>query len=113
VLILFALYSMVQKFRGKSKSSCCGTGEVKNTNKVADTNESHYPNRYILYINGMHCSNCARTAENALNGIRGVWASVDLGKSQALVRSKQEYTEQDFAAVLKRVGYQVTGLEKA
>ena len=34
-LIIFGIYYTVQKFRGKAKSSCCGTPEVKAVRKVA------------------------------------------------------------------------------
>ena len=37
-LIIFGIYYTVQKFRGKAKSSCCGTPEVKAVRKV-DTEE--------------------------------------------------------------------------
>ena len=45
-LIIYGVYYTVQKFRGKAKSSCCGTPEVKSVRKVDDTDESHYPYRY-------------------------------------------------------------------
>ena len=57
ILVAFAVYRTVQKFRGKAKSSCCGTPEVKTVKKVEDTDKSHYPYHYILSIEGMHCSN--------------------------------------------------------
>ena len=40
-LILYAIYGTIQKARGKSKSSCCGTSETVVTQKVADTDKSH------------------------------------------------------------------------
>lgn len=43
LLIAFAIYSTVRKMRGKAKSSCCGTSEVKTVKKVDDTDEPHYP----------------------------------------------------------------------
>ena len=87
LLILFAVYRTVQKARGRSKSSCCGTPEVRTVKKVDDTDPSHYPYRYTLSIDGMHCSNCARTVENELNSMDGVWGKVDLGKKEASVRT--------------------------
>ena len=113
ILVAFAIYRTVQKFRGKSKSSCCGTPEVKTVRKVADTDESHYPYSYTIAIDGMHCSNCARTVENELNAMDGVWSRVELGKNRAVVLTKTERSEAEFAQALGAKGYTVTGYEPA
>lgn len=110
LLIAFAVYRTVQKFRGKAKSSCCGTPEVKTVKQVEDTDESHYPYRYTLSIEGMHCSNCARTVENELNSMEGVWGRVNLGRGEASVLAKTERTREDFEQVLSLKDYTVTGL---
>ena len=106
-LVIFAVYGTVQRARGRSKSSCCGTSAPPKKKKVADTNESNYPNRYTLNIEGMKCSNCAANVENALNGIDGVWARVDLGKKKALVLTKEPKTNEDFAAALSSTPYTI------
>ena len=108
VLVAFAVYSTVKKMRGKSKSSCCGMPEVKAVKKVEDTDESHYPYRYEVGIEGMHCSNCARAVENALNSMDGIWAGVELGRSRANVRAKQEMTQSDFVEALRDTSYKLT-----
>ncbi len=59
LLIAYAVYATIQKARGKAKSSCCGTAETVMAKKVEDTDESHYPYRYYVGIDGMACSNCA------------------------------------------------------
>ena len=82
--------------------------EVKTVKKVEDTDESHYPYQYKLAIDGMHCSNCARTVENELNGMDGVWGHVDLGRNEAKVLAKTARTMEEFAAVLDAKGYSVT-----
>ena len=108
LLVVWAVFRTVQKARGKAKSSCCGTAEVVTAKKVADTDESHYPYRYKLAVDGMMCSNCARTVENALNELDGVWARVDLGRKEARVLTKIPRTQTDFAAPLSRHSYRVT-----
>ena len=110
LLIAFAVYRTVQKFRGKAKRSCCGTPAVKTVKQVEDTDESHYPYRYTLSIEGMHCSNCARTVENELNSMEGVWGRVNLGRGEASVLAKTERTREDFEQVLSLKDYTVTGL---
>ena len=108
-LVAFAVYGTIKKARGKSRSSCCGGPEVKTVKKVEDTDETHYPYRYEIGIEGMHCSNCARAVENALNTAEGVWAKVELGRNRAIVLAM---TESAFTEALQDTAYRVTTLEK-
>ena len=112
-LIAFALYSTVQKARGKSKgASCCGSAESVLAKPVEDTDESHYPYRYNVGIEGMMCSNCAARVENAINASGDTWAHVNLGRARAEVLAKSEKSEADFARLLKGTDYKVTGTEQ-
>lgn len=106
-LIAYAIFQTVQKFRGKSKSSCCGTPEVKSTRKVEDTDESHYPYRYTLKVEGMKCSGCAANVESAFNNLEGVWARVNLGKHEAKILSKTERSPEDFETALALTTYRI------
>ena len=110
-LIVYGVYHTVQKFRGKAKDSCCGTPEVKSVRKVDDTNEDHYPYRYILSVDGMKCSGCASNVENALDNMEGVWAKVNLGRKEARVLAKSEYTNEDFSEALSQTAYKIVGFE--
>lgn len=112
-LIIYAIYGTVQKLRGKSKSSCCGGPEATVVKKVTDTDKSHYPYKYIISIDGMMCSNCAANVENAINGMGDTWARVELGRHRAVVLSKNEKAEHDFAEALRKTSYSVTGFEAA
>ena len=96
VLIIYALWQTIQKFRGKAKNSCCGTAEAVPEKKVEDTDPSHYPYRYLLQIDNMQCSNCAKNVENILNNMPGVWAKVNLGKKEATVLTKETVDEKAF-----------------
>lgn len=107
VLIIYGVYYTVQKFRGKAKSSCCGTPEVKAVRKVDDTDESHYPFRYMLTVDGMKCSACASNVENSLDNMDGVWAKVSLGRREARVLAKKEYTKEDFDEALSKTSYKI------
>lgn len=111
LLIAYAVYGTVQKARGKAKSSCCGSAESVLPKRVEDTDESHYPFRYYVSIDGMKCSNCATNVENAINALGGTWAHVELGRHRAEVLSKKEKTEEDLVRALKGTGYKVTGFE--
>ena len=111
LLIAYAVYGTVQKARGKAKSSCCGSAESVLPKRVEDTDESHYPFKYHVSIDGMKCSNCAANVENAINASGDVWAHVNLGRKRAEVLSKNEKTEEDFVEALKGTGYIVSGFE--
>ena len=112
LLIAYAIYGTVQKARGKSKSSCCGSAESVLPRRVADTDRSHYPYRYYVSIDGMKCSNCAASVENAINASGEMWACVNLNRKRAEVLSKTEKTETDLAKALKGSAYKVTGFEQ-
>lgn len=101
LLIAYAVYGTVQRVRGKSKSSCCGSAETVLRRPVEDTDESHYPYKYIVSVDGMMCSNCAANVENAINKSGDTWAHVNLGRKRAEVLSKAEKTADDFAEALK------------
>ena len=88
LLVIYAIRGTIRKARGKARSSCCGGPEVK-SHKVDDMDETHYPYTYDLSIDGMACSNCARTVENALNREKGLWARVNLSKKEAHVLARQ------------------------
>ena len=106
-LIIFGVYYTIQKFRGKAKSSCCGTPEVKAVRKVDDTDESHYPFRYLLTVDGMKCSGCASNVENSLDNLDEVWARVNLGRREARVLAKKEYKREDFEEALAKTAYKI------
>ena len=112
LLIGYAAYATVQKARGKSKSSCCGTAETVLPKKVEDTDESHYPYKYHVSVDGMKCSNCAAMVENAINACGDTWAHVNLGRKRAEVLSKSEKTEADFVKMLSGTAYSVSGFEQ-
>ena len=112
LLIAYAVYGTVRKARGKAKSGCCGGAESVLSKPVADTDESHYPYRYLVSVDGMKCSNCAANVANALNASGDVWANVNLGRKRADVLSKTEKTEEDFVKALKGTGYKVSGFEQ-
>ena len=106
-LIAYGVYYTIQKFRGKAKSSCCGTPEVKSVRKVDDTDESHYPYRYMLTVDGMKCSGSASNVENFLDNMDGVWAKVSLGRREARVLAKKEYKKEDFDEALSKTSYKI------
>ena len=107
ILIVYAIWQTIQKVRGRAKNSCCGSAEAVTVKKVEDTDISHYPYRYKLKVEGMHCSRCAASVENALNGIPGVWSMVNLGKNEADVRTREPVEAERFADALREASFQL------
>ena len=105
VIIVICAILIIRK-RIKYGSSCCGTHDAAQKKiKVKDKNKAHYPYTYTLTVDGMHCSNCARRVENALNAKEGVWACVKLENNTVLVRSKNPMKWEDFSIVISKAGY--------
>ena len=92
VIIVFAVRSVIKR----GKNGCCGGGECSvDSVKVSDKVEGHYPFKAMISVDDMHCGNCKKKVENALNAISGVWATVDLSSHTAEVRMKEEHSEEE------------------
>ena len=106
IIVLCAILSIRKRI--KYGSSCCGTHDAAPAKiRVRDKNKAHYPYTYTLIVDGMHCSNCARRVENALNSKEGVWAKVNLENKTVLVRSKKPLEIADLSKAISDVGYTV------
>ena len=104
IIVVCAILSIRKRI--KYGSACCGTHDAAPKKiKVHDKNKAHYPYSYTLTVDGMHCSNCARRVENALNVKEGVWAKVNLEKKSVLVRAKSQLKWEDFSTVITNAGY--------
>ena len=110
-IILLAIASLAVKsvvHRIRHGSSCCGERDAPEKKiQVKDKNKSHYPYRYNLSVDGMHCSNCTRHVENALNSLDGVWATASLEKKSVNVLSKKEMDEKFLTSQISGAGYTV------
>ena len=106
IIVLCAILSIRKRI--KYGSACCGTHDAAPAKiRVRDKNKAHYHYTYTLSVDGMHCSNCARRIENALNSKEGVWAKVNLENKTVLVRSKNPLEIADLSKVISDVGYTV------
>lgn len=103
-IIIFAILSIIKRI--KYGSACCGTHDAAPKKiRVKDKNKSHYPYTYVLTVDGMHCSNCARHVENALNSKEGLWASVKLENNSVLLRSKKTLEWDELSPIISKEGY--------
>ena len=106
VIAVFAVKSVIHRIH--HGSACCGERDAPQKKiQPADKNKSHYPYKYTLTVDGMHCSNCTHRVENALNSIDGLWATASLEKKSVTVLSKMELDASDLESEVREAGYTV------
>ena len=111
-IIAFAVKSTIHRIR--HGSACCGERDaLEKKIQPADKNKANYPYKYILSVDGMHCSNCTRHVENALNSIEGLWAKASLEKKSVTVLAKMEVDAADFENEIREAGYTVLSVTKS
>lgn len=66
----------------------------------------------IISVEGMCCEHCAKRVENAISAISGVVsADVKFKKNIAIVRSREEISDDEIKKVITDAGYTVTAIE--
>ena len=65
----------------------------------------------VLKIEGMMCEHCKKHVEDALNGMEGVSAQVDLEQKCAVVSAEQNISDEEFGRVITEAGYTLTAVE--
>ena len=108
VILIFGVKGTIKRF----SSGCCSGGDIPQRNPVKDKNRNHYPFEATLEIGGMSCRNCAVHVENALNGLDGVWAKVDLGKNTATVLMKSGLSDEQLTRPVAAAGYTISGIHR-
>ena len=64
----------------------------------------------IIAIEGMHCPKCAGRVENALNGIEGVNAKVNLSKKCAIASVNESVSDEAMKSAVEALGFQVVSI---
>lgn len=66
----------------------------------------------IVHIDGMCCAHCAKRVENALSAVTNVIsADVKLKKKLAIIRSREEVSDEEINKVVTDAGYTVQSIE--
>lgn len=86
--------------------------ETQQTTIQHTENQEEENMKAVLKIEGMMCGHCKKHVEDALNGMEGVTAQVDLEQKCAHVTMEQEVTEEIFRKVIEDAGYTLTAMEK-
>ncbi len=63
-----------------------------------------------MEISGMHCENCAGKVADAINGIDGAVAKVNLKKGTAKVSYDRELDDADLKNAVGNAGYRVVSI---
>ena len=71
---------------------------------------SSYPYSVELRVDGMHCDNCARRVEDALQALGGIVAEVRLPNT-VLVHGERPIDPDALAEAIRTAGYEVTGVQ--
>ena len=58
----------------------------------------------------MTCDNCAQNVTNALDSVKGTWATVDLGRKVAHVRCTSPLDEDAYRNAVAEAGYRLLGV---
>ncbi len=108
--VIFAIYSSRKHFKGQG--GCCG-GDADNGDKNVEAKKmlDHVVMTKIIHIEGMHCDNCKNSVERSLNHIDGVSAQVNLKRKQAIVQMNHAVEDETLIFAVRRIGFEVTGIE--
>ncbi len=115
VLAVIAVIT-VRNYRKQLKEGCCGAGGDSGPGEKVepkDKDKANYPYIADVKIEGMHCENCVRKVENAVNRIDGAWANVDLPTNSARILLKDPKLETQIKMAIANNDFQVTGFTVA
>ena len=66
--------------------------------------------RKVIKIKGMTCSHCQDRVAQALNGLAGVSAKVNLKKQEARVRLDRPVSDEELTQAVLEAGYEVSAI---
>lgn len=107
LVVAAAVMSSVKHFKGEG--GCCGGGSK--VPKPRKQKLKQVVSSRKIYIEGMHCENCCKNVENALNALEQVNAKVNLQEKTAAVRLGVDISDEELKATVESLGYHVTGIE--
>lgn len=107
---LFVVGNALRLLLYKNKKLSVNNGNANN-NQENLIKEDGYMKK-LISVEGMCCEHCAARVEKALSAVEGVVsADVKLKKKLAVVRSREELSNEVLTKVITDAGYTVTGIE--
>ena len=116
LVIAVVAFITIRNYRKQLKEGCCGAGGDDGPGakvEPKDTNKDNYKYTADVKIEGMHCDNCVRKVENAVNRIDGAWANVDLGSNSAKILLKDPKLEKQIKMAIANNDFLVTDFSVA
>lgn len=109
---LFVVCNALRLLLYKNKTSRAGKPDAEqNKNEIKNSVEDGFMKK-IISVEGMCCDHCAARVEKALSAVEGVVsADVKLKKKLAVVRSREEISNEVLTKVITDAGYTVAGIE--
>ena len=101
----YGVYATARHFKGKG--GCCGGAGYRPRKKRL---KAVLRQRKFL-IQGMHCNNCKRRIEEAVNDLDGVAGRVSLKNGLLTVYYAQDVEDQVILAKIERLGYRVKEIQ--
>lgn len=81
-------------------------------NENNENQSEDFEMKKLITVEGMCCDHCAARVEKALSAVSGVVsADVKLKKNLAVVRSREEVSDEEIKKVVEEAGYKVTAIE--
>lgn len=103
-VVIFSVKSSIRHMRGEG--GCCGGSAPMKRVKPAKL--KNVVETKIIFINGIHCENCCRRIENALNSLEMVNAKVNPDKKNAVVKLGIKMEDDFLKETIRKLGYEVT-----
>jgi len=107
VILFFAVKNSLPHFRGEG--GCCG-GDAQEK-RIKPAKLEHVIEEKVISIEGMHCENCTRRVQNALNSLDGVSAKVSGERKEAVVKLGRELSDSELSDLITGLGYRVVSIE--
>lgn len=106
VLVVVGIRPSIKHFKGQG--GCCGGSAPakKSRKKLKSVLQTK-----ILIIEGMTCEHCSARVEQAVNGIDGAAAKVNLKKKEAVVLLERQVSDEVLRAAVEKAGYRVTEIK--
>lgn len=105
VLVVICIFAVISYRKRLSGGGCCGSGGGIIKIEPENKNTKSYAHKIKVYIDGMHCENCAARIENAFNELGGCYAKANVKKGYADVWSNDVLNEQKTKDLIEDKGY--------
>ena len=99
LIVALATFYTVKHFKGEG--SCCGGGGYRPKRKKL----KNVKYRKTFRVSGMHCINCKRRVEEAVNGIKGVACKADFKKGEIELSYEDDVPDEIIKVKIERAGY--------